>query len=137
MKEITATSVGMSPTKVRRVVVVRDEAWEDGGGGANREEVVVGDPTVMLTFWPCSRWSPTVQMKKRELVELSTVLTPGPSTIPGSLLQLSYSSFVAISPTLWSHVSVQLNTAMPKNHNNKLTTKIYKYSYELGHKSQE
>lgn len=117
----------MSPTKEPRVVVVRDEAWEDDGGGANREEVVVGEPTVMVTFWPCSQWLPTVQMKKREPVELSSLLTPGPSTIPGSL-QLSYSSFDATSPTLWSHLSVQLNTVMPKIHNNKLTTKIYAYS---------
>lgn len=54
-----ATSVEMM--KEPRVVGVRDEAYEGGGGGG--AELLAADPTVMVTFWPRSQWSPTVQMK--------------------------------------------------------------------------
>lgn len=54
-KQMTSVEM-MSPSSKEATV-----AWapESGCGADVGDE----DPMVMVTFWPCSQWSPTVQMK--------------------------------------------------------------------------
>lgn len=52
VKKEMASAELMSPSSKDATV-----AWAPEGGANVGEE----DPTVMVTFWPCSQWSPTVQ----------------------------------------------------------------------------
>jgi hypothetical protein len=53
-KQMTSVEM-MSPSSKEATV---EWAPEGGGGGA---DIVDEDPTVMVNFWPCLQWSPTVQ----------------------------------------------------------------------------